>query len=53
MTIDTTPPAVPSAPDLQAGSDTGVDDGDNLTSDTTLTFDVAAAPYYRLYRDGV
>jgi len=51
--IDTAAPAVPGAPDLQAASDTGLSDADNVTNLTTLTFDVAASPYFRLYRDGV
>jgi hypothetical protein len=38
ITIDTTDPAVPSTPDLVAGSDSGVSDTDNLTSDNTPTF---------------
>ena len=38
VTIDTTVPAAPSAPDLQAGSDTGSSSTDNITNDTTPTF---------------
>ena len=38
VTIDTAVPAAPSAPDLQAGSDTGPSSTDNITSDTTPTF---------------
>ncbi|MEX0790281.1 MAG: Ig-like domain-containing protein [Actinomycetota bacterium] len=38
VTIDTTAPAIPSAPDLAAGSDSGTSDTDNLTNDTTPTF---------------
>ncbi len=53
FTIDTTPPAVPAAPDLTASSDTGVDDTDDLTNDTTPTFEAAGAPYFRLYRNGI
>ncbi len=53
VTIDTEASAAPAAPDLQAGSDTGASDSDNITSDTTPTFDVDAAPYFRLYRDGI
>ena len=34
-------------------SDSGISADDNVTSDTTPTFDVAAAPYFRFYRDGV
>ena len=35
---DTDPPAAPSAPDLDAASDTGDSDSDDLTEDTTPTF---------------
>jgi len=52
-TIDTTRPATPGAPDLQAASDTGVSQIDNITKDNTPTFDVGAGPYFRMYRDGV
>ncbi|MGB0564613.1 MAG: DUF4347 domain-containing protein, partial [Spirulinaceae cyanobacterium] len=38
ITIDNTAPAAPSTPDLDAGSDTGSSNTDNLTSDTTPTF---------------
>jgi parallel beta-helix repeat protein len=51
MTVDTTAPAV-AAPDLQSASDTGISNTDNITSDNTPTFDIAA-PYYGLYRNGV
>ncbi len=37
VTVDTTAPAAPSAPDLEAASDTGVSSTDNITSDTTPT----------------
>ncbi|HLA84673.1 MAG TPA: Ig-like domain-containing protein, partial [Thermoguttaceae bacterium] len=50
LTIDTVAPDAPAPPDLQAASDTGVSDADNLTNPTTLTFDVVAAPYFRFYR---
>ena len=36
--IDTAAPAAPSTPELDAGSDTGASDTDNLTNDTTPTF---------------
>ena len=54
VTVDTTPPGAPgAAPDLQAGSDTGPSNSDDITGDLTPTFDVAVgAPYVRLYRDG-
>ena len=44
VTIDTSPPAPPSAPDLAAGSDTGSSDIDNLTGDATPTFTGTAGP---------
>ncbi|MFW5882197.1 MAG: Ig-like domain-containing protein, partial [Planctomycetota bacterium] len=37
-TIDNTPPAAPSTPDLAAGSDSGDSDTDNLTNVTTPEF---------------
>ncbi|PYS45741.1 MAG: hypothetical protein DMF68_21340 [Acidobacteria bacterium] len=40
VTIDTTPPTAPSTPDLQATSDSGVNN-DNITNKTTRVFDVA------------
>ena len=56
MTVDTVAPGVPGAPDLDAASDRGISDSDNLTNDTTPTFNLAlgapAAPYFRLYRGG-
>ncbi|MGQ9574013.1 MAG: Ig-like domain-containing protein, partial [Thermoguttaceae bacterium] len=51
--IDATPPAVPGDPDLQPGSDTGVSDTDNITADTTPTFDVISTDeFFRFYRGG-
>ena len=38
VTIDTSAPAAPSAPDLAAGSDLGSSSTDNITSDTTPTW---------------
>ena len=52
ITIDTDAPPAPTAPKLQPASDTGISDTDNVTSDTTPTFDVEAFPYFRLRRDG-
>jgi hypothetical protein len=52
----TAPAATPSAPDLDAASDTGASDTDNLTSDTTPTFTGNAAPpgaTVTLFSDGV
>ncbi|MEW6360387.1 MAG: Ig-like domain-containing protein [Planctomycetota bacterium] len=52
-TIDTQAPAAPLAPDLDAASDTGLVDDDNITGDLTPTFHVAGSgPYVRIYRDG-
>jgi hypothetical protein len=52
VTINTTLPAAPPAPDLQAASDTGPSNTDNITGVLNPTFDVAAGPYFRFYRDG-
>ncbi|MFZ2268532.1 MAG: Ig-like domain-containing protein [Azonexus sp.] len=38
LTIDTSAPIAPSAPDLSAGSDSGTSGTDNITSNTTPTF---------------
>ncbi|MEX2237495.1 MAG: Ig-like domain-containing protein [Dehalococcoidia bacterium] len=38
FTIDTSSPAAPSTPDLTAGTDTGVSDSDNITSNATPSF---------------
>lgn len=42
VTIDGAAPAAPSTPDLQAGSDTGASSTDNITSDTSPSFDIAS-----------
>ena len=39
VTVDTVGPAHTAAPDLQAASDTGTSGSDNITEDTTPTFD--------------
>jgi hypothetical protein len=54
VTIDTVAPAAPIAPDLEAGSDSGISNTDNITNDNTPTFDVSAASgvYWRIYRNG-
>src|SRR5690606_36922209 len=55
VTVNITPPAaVPSVPDLAAGSDTGSSDTDNITSDTTPTFSGThtANNVVRLYANG-
>ena len=41
VTLDTTPPAAPAAPDLAPASDSGTSSADDVTSDTTPTFSVA------------
>lgn len=41
-TIDTVAPAVPSTPDLDPASDTGASNTDNITGDTTPTFNGTA-----------
>ncbi|MBI3074199.1 MAG: PQQ-binding-like beta-propeller repeat protein [Deltaproteobacteria bacterium] len=38
VTIDTTKPSTPNAPDLDPASDTGASNTDNITGDTTPTF---------------
>jgi hypothetical protein len=43
VTIDIAAPAAPSAPDLDAASDTGASNTDNATSDTTPTFNGTGA----------
>jgi hypothetical protein len=53
--ITTPPPASLSAPDLQAASDTGASNTDNVTSDDTPTFDIAgleSGAEVELLRDG-
>ncbi len=55
VTVDVTAPAVPSAPDLAAGSDSGASNTDNITSDTTPTFNGSGTPAnttLRVYADG-
>lgn len=44
LTIDTTPPAALTAPDLYAGSDGGISDTDNLTNQSLPTFTGTGAP---------
>jgi beta-lactam-binding protein with PASTA domain len=56
VTLFLTPPAVnpPSAPDLAAGSDSGVSNSDDITNKTSLTFSGTADAFDQvdLYRDG-
>jgi len=54
VTIDTIAPAAPSVPDLAAASDTGSNDSDNITGDTTPTFNGTAEAWatVRLYANG-
>jgi len=40
--LDTTAPAAPSTPDLDAGSDTGISNGDDITGNTMPTFSGSA-----------
>lgn len=49
VTYDTLPPAPPSAPDLQALSDDGLSDSDNITTKTTPTFTGTAEPLSTVY----
>ncbi|MCI2229915.1 BspA family leucine-rich repeat surface protein [Polaribacter sp. MSW13] len=54
--IDTTPPPTPTTPDLQAGSDTGLTNSDNNTSDSTPTFDITCTESdstITLYAEGI
>ncbi|MHB1034193.1 MAG: Ig-like domain-containing protein [Pirellulales bacterium] len=53
--IDLLPPSLPPTPGLQAASDTGASNTDNITGDNTPTFDVGlpAGSNYRMYRDGI
>jgi len=55
VTIDTVAPAAPVAPDLQAGSDSGVSASDDLTNSRSPKFDVAAGEpgVIHLMTDGV
>jgi hypothetical protein len=56
VTIDTTAPATPAAPDLTAGTDTGSSSTDNNTGDNTPDFNVGVVPAGStpvLYVDGV
>ena len=54
VTIDSTAPAVPSAPDLLGSSDTGTSNSDNITSDRTPSFirSAEASSSVTLYADG-
>ncbi|MCI0581687.1 MAG: Ig-like domain-containing protein, partial [Chloroflexi bacterium] len=55
MTIDTSVPAAPSTPDLDAASDTGTSSTDNLTNLTALSFSGTAedGATVQLFVDGV
>ncbi|MBM4050035.1 MAG: hypothetical protein FJ279_33480, partial [Planctomycetes bacterium] len=53
LEVDRTRPTPPDAPDLDAGSDSGASDTDDLTNDSTPTLNLSGfSDYYRLYRDG-
>jgi len=49
ITIDTVAPAAPSVPDLQAASDSGLSNTDNITNDNTPTFTVNGPELIRLF----
>ena len=53
--IDTVPPAAPSTPDLAATSDDGASSTDNVTTDTTPTFNgtAEAGALVKIFVDGV
>ena len=51
VTIDTTAPATPAAPDLLASA-IGGSNTDNITNVTTPTFSFSATPYFQFYRNG-
>jgi hypothetical protein len=55
ITLDTTADAAPGTPDLQAASDTGSSNNDNITNDTTPTFDISCVTgsSVQLYSDAV
>ena len=55
VTIDTTAPSAPIAPDMEASSDSGISNTDNITNVTSPDFDVAipAGHTATLYVDGV
>ena len=56
VTIDTTKPSAPIAPDMTTGTDSGASNTDNATNDTTPSFTVAApaaGETPKLYVDGV
>ncbi|AFM14716.1 beta strand repeat-containing protein [Turneriella parva] len=55
VTIDTTADAATGTPDLQAASDTGSSNSDNITNDTTPTFDISCVTgsTVQLYSDAV
>jgi uncharacterized delta-60 repeat protein len=49
LTLDRAAPGTPAAPVLQAASDSGLSSSDGITNDSTPTFNVAGAPYFRFY----
>lgn len=55
VTIDTTPPAAPSVPDLDPASDLGSSSTDNITADPAPTFDgtAEAGSTVTIFSDGV
>src|SRR5207248_10463934 len=55
FTIDNTPPAAPSTPDLVTASDSGASSTDNITSVTTPTFTgtADAGSTVKIFSDGL
>jgi subtilisin-like proprotein convertase family protein len=56
VTVDVTRPLTPSAPNLSDASDTGASSTDDITSDTSPTFDITgveATAFVQLLRNGV
>ncbi len=52
LTIKTSLPASPTAPQLQLASDAGYSNSDGITNVTSPIFNVAGTPYLRFYRNG-
>jgi hypothetical protein len=54
VTVDTVAPDTPSAPDLQAASDSGISNSDDITNVQSPIFDVTSTDaFYRFYRSGI
>jgi hypothetical protein len=52
ITIDTVAPGIPTTPDLQSSSDSGISETDNLTNDSTPTFRVLGLEMIQLLAGG-